>query len=274
VSYAIGVMWGYQLASDNIGFVDIGNVINTLKQKIKEPLSAENNIYTASNELREFLQKMPRKTYTKQEKKRLETLIGTIWAHQMIETKIPKINLRYTRQGIKELLKEDTSALQIGIQKSSDYILEYKTRLEEVENQKRLEEGLAFLEKNKDEEGVITTESGLQYKVISEGGDTKAEINDTAYLNLVITQIDGDTIETVKSKPCLVSEQRLIKGLFEALQLFGEGAKFTLYVPSELAFGKTIEAWTSQKIKANMVLIYNVEIEKIITNINKKSKKR
>ena len=269
ISYAIGVMWGYQLNSDNLGFVDISNVIKGLKQKVKEPLSSENNIYAASNELREFLQKAPRKTYSKQEKKRLELLIGTIWAHQMIETRIPKLDLNYTKQGIKDILKQDTTLLQIGIQQSSDYIQSYKAKLEEGENQKRLEEGEAFLEKNKNEEGVISTESGLQYKIKAEGSDKKIQLNDSVYLNITMLEISGDTIESMKNKAYLFAEGRFVKGLFEGLTLFGEGAKFTLYIPSSLAFGGKIDVWVSQKIKANMTLVYDIEIEKIITNNNK-----
>ncbi|MDR1551839.1 MAG: FKBP-type peptidyl-prolyl cis-trans isomerase [Prevotellaceae bacterium] len=274
ISYSIGVVWGYQINMDRLQFVDINDAINALKQKIKEPVSSENNIYALSAQLREFLQKSPQRIYSKQEKEHITTLLGGIWAHQLNETNIFKLNLKYTRQGIKDILKNDTAALQIGLEQSSNYILEYRQRLEKKENEKRLAEGLEFLEKNKNEEGVVTTESGLQYKIINQGSDKKTSPNDSAYLNLTITQINGDTIETSKNKAYYIVENRLIKGFFEGLQMFGEGSKFILYIPSELAFGKIIDPWITQKIKPDMVLIYNVEIEKLINNNNNSKLKR
>ncbi|MDR2064880.1 MAG: FKBP-type peptidyl-prolyl cis-trans isomerase [Prevotellaceae bacterium] len=271
ISYSIGVMWGYQVLQDRLQFINISKAINALKQKIKEPVSAENNIYTLSMQFREFLQKSPQRMYNKQEKKYLTNMVGAIWAHQLTEAKIFRLNLRYTKQGIKDIFKKDTAALQMKIEQSSNYIIEYKQRLENRENEKRLAEGREFLEKNKNEEGVITTESGLQYKIINNGSDKKTGIGDTVYLNITITKIDGDTIETNKNKAYYVAQNRLNKGFFEGLQLFGEGAKFILYIPSELAFGKNIDPWITQEIKPNMVLIYNIEIEKLINN-NKNSK--
>ncbi|MDR1983477.1 MAG: FKBP-type peptidyl-prolyl cis-trans isomerase [Prevotellaceae bacterium] len=274
ISYAVGVMWGYQIAMDKLQFVNVSEALNELKQKIKEPISPENNIYTISAKFREFLQKSPQRVFSKQEKKHVTSLIGALWAHQLIETNIPKLNLKYTKQGIKDILKNDTTALQMGIEQSGYYISEYKLRLENKENEKRLEEGREFLEKNKTQEGIVTTESGLQYKIINQGNEKKTALNDTAYLNITITQINGDTIETNANKAYYIAENRLIKGFLEGLQLFGEGAKFILYIPSELAFGKNIEPWITQRIKPNMVLIYHVEIEKLINNNNNNSKSK
>jgi FKBP-type peptidyl-prolyl cis-trans isomerase len=274
VSYAIGVIWGYQIASDRVQFVNINDAIKELKIKSKEPISAENNFYTASAEFRELLQKSQQRVFSSQEKKQITKLLGSLWAHQFKETNIPRINLKFTKQGIKDMLKNDTTALQIGIEKSSNYIFGYREKLAQTENENRLKEGQAFLEKNKTEEGVVTTESGLQYKVINQGSDKKAEISDTVYLNVSITQIDGDTIEANKSKAYYVDEKRFIKGVWESLQMFGEGAKFILYIPSELGFGKVIEPFITQKIKPNMVLIYQIEIEKVINNNKSKSKRK
>ena len=273
VSYAIGVMWGYQLLSDRIAFIDIGDAIITLKKKAKEPESVDNNFYVTSSEFKEMLQKSQQRVYSQQEKKHLTNLVGTLWAHQFRNTKIPRINLSYTKQGINDMLKNDTTILQIGIRESSEYILKYGDYIEQRENQRRLEEGIAFLEKNKNEADVITTESGLQYKIIEKGADQKTEIGDSIYINITLMQIDGDTIETSKNKAYLIDEKRFVKGFIEGLLLFGEGAKFTLYIPSELGFGERIDPWITQKIKPNMVLVYNIEIEKLINNKSKQQKK-
>ncbi|MDR1348889.1 MAG: FKBP-type peptidyl-prolyl cis-trans isomerase [Prevotellaceae bacterium] len=274
LSYSIGVMWGYQMTMDRLDFVNISKAIAQLKQKIKEPVSAENNIYTLSMQLREFLQKSPQRVYTKPEKEHVTTLLGAVWAHQLNEANILRLNLKYTKQGIRDMMKNDTASLQLKLEQSNNYIMEYKIRFEKRENEKRLEEGRRFFEKNKNEEGVVTTESGLQYKVINQGNDEKTAIGDTAYINIAITQINGDTIENSSEKAYFIAENRLIKGLFEGLLLFGEGAKFTLYIPSELAFGSTVEPWITQKIKPDMALIYNIEIKKLIKNNSHSKSKR
>lgn len=266
VSYAIGVMWGYQIANDGLQFIDIGNAISTLKEKAKEPVSAENNIYKASGEFREMLQKSPQRVFSEQEKEHITTLIGTLWAHQFRETQIRQLNLSYTKQGIKDMLKNDTTVLQLSIKQSSEYILTHRAKIEQIENQQRLEEGIAFLEKNKNESGIIVTESGLQYKIHNEGSNKKTLAGDSVYLNTTIRQINGDTIETSQSKGYIVDESRFIKGFYEGLLLFGEGAKFTLYIPSKIGFGEMIDPWITQKIKPNMALIYDIEIEKLINN--------
>jgi len=266
VSYALGVIWGYQLMVDGLQFVDVGDAITVLKQKAKEPESEENNLYVTSAQFREILQKSPQRVYSSQEKKYITNLVGTIWAHHFRNEQIPRINLSYTKQGIKDMLKNDSTVLQIDIRQSGDYILKYREKLAARENQQRLVDGIAFLEKNKTEAGVITTESGLQYKIIEKGDSRTAKIGDSVYLNVAITQINGDTIDRNKSKAYYIEENRFVKGLFEGLLLFGEGAKFTLFVPSQLGFGKIIDPWVSPKIKPNMVLIYNVEIEKLINN--------
>lgn len=269
ISYAIGVMWGYQVVMDGLDFINISDAINALKTKAKEPVSAENNIYVVSAEFKEMLQKSPQRVFSLQEKKHITTLVGTIWAHQFRETQIPRLNLTYTKQGIKDMLKKDTTVLQMSIKQSSEYILKYRERIELRENQQRLEDGIAFLEENKTKDGVITTESGLQYKVINESNGRKTAIGDSAYLNVTLMQINSDTIDVSKNKAYHIGETRFVKGVLEGLLTFGEGARFTLFVPSQLGFGDRIDPWVTQKIKPNMVLIYDIEIEKLINNNSK-----
>jgi FKBP-type peptidyl-prolyl cis-trans isomerase len=270
VSYAIGAVWGYSVLMDKVQFIDVNNAIKELKKTVKIPISGENNIYTISAQFRELLQKSPQRVFSEQEKQHISTLLGALWAHQLHETNIPQLNLKYTKQGIKDMMKNDTAAVQLSIEEASSYIFNYKMRIDKKDNEKRLEEGRTFLEKNKNEQGIVTTESGLQYKVIKQGDDKKITATDSAYINITITDIKGDTIDT-QSKAYYLEEKHFIKGLWEGLQLFGEDAEFILYIPSELAFGETLEPWITQRIKPNMTLIYHIEIKKIINN-NFKSK--
>ena len=132
--------------------------------------------------------------------------------------------------------------------------------LREKSNQKNLKEGQEFLKKNKKKEGVKTTESGLQYKVIEEGkGDSPGEY-DTVKVHYTGTNIDDEVFDSSKKrgKPVEFPVDRVIPGWTEGLQLMKEGAKYKFFIPAELAYGK--RAPRGSDIEPNETLIFEVEL--------------
>ena len=118
--------------------------------------------------------------------------------------------------------------------------------------------GEKFLAENKTKEGVKTTESGLQYKVITEG---KGEIPaDTCKVkvNYKGTLIDGTEFDSSykRNEPATFRANQVIKGWTEALTMMPVGSKWELYIPQELAYG-SIE---SGQIKPFSTLIFEVEL--------------
>lgn len=128
--------------------------------------------------------------------------------------------------------------------------------------------GEKFLAENKTKEGVKTTESGLQYKVITEG---KGEIPaDTCKVkvNYKGTLIDGTEFDSSykRNEPATFRANQVIKGWTEALTMMPVGSKWELYIPQELAYGSR----ESGQIKPFSTLIFEVELVGIEKIRNKK----
>lgn len=121
--------------------------------------------------------------------------------------------------------------------------------------------GTAFLEANKVKEGVMSTESGLQYKVIEAGDGAKPTADDVVQVHYRGTLIDGTEFDSsyARGEPAEFQVGGVIKGWTEALQLMSEGAKWELYIPADLAYGTR---GAGEDIGPNSVLIFEVELLK------------
>jgi len=121
-----------------------------------------------------------------------------------------------------------------------------------------LKEGKAFLAENKEKEGVVTLESGLQYKVLKEGTGPFPKATDRVKTHYVGTLIDGTKFDSsIGKEPITFSVNGVILGWTEALQLMKVGSKWKLFIPSELAYG---ENGAGNRIGPNAVLIFEVEL--------------
>ncbi len=120
-------------------------------------------------------------------------------------------------------------------------------------------EGEAFLAENKKKEGVKTLPSGLQYKVIKAGTGKKPKANDTVTVNYRGTLINGTEFDSSykRGQPATFQVSGVIPGWTEALQLMEQGAKWQLFVPSNLAYG---ERGAGAQIGPNATLIFEVEL--------------
>jgi len=121
------------------------------------------------------------------------------------------------------------------------------------------EAGEKFLEENGKKEGVITTKSGLQYKVLEEGDGKKPTAADTITAHYHGTLIDGTVFDSSvdRGQPAQFPVGRVIAGWTEALQLMPVGSKWRLFIPSDLAYG---ERGAGNDIGPNAALIFDVEL--------------
>jgi FKBP-type peptidyl-prolyl cis-trans isomerase len=140
--------------------------------------------------------------------------------------------------------------------------------LSEVENQKaeaealdNLEAGAAFLEENGKREGITTTESGLQYEVITEGSGERPTETSTVTVNYEGTLIDGTVFDSSyeNGEPISFPLNGVIPGWTEGLQLMTVGSTYMLYVPSNLGYGPR----STGPIPGNSVLTFKVELLEI-----------
>ena len=121
----------------------------------------------------------------------------------------------------------------------------------------------AFLAENAKEEGVQTTESGLQYRLVSAGDDYKVQSQDTVWVSYKGTLLDGTVFDQNDSTQFVAN--RVIKGWTEGLGLLGEGGEATFFIPAELAYGPR----GNRAIGPNSTLIFDVTVHKVAKFVEK-----
>jgi hypothetical protein len=112
-----------------------------------------------------------------------------------------------------------------------------------------------FMAANADEDGVVTTESGLQYKIITPGEGPSPTATDTALVKYEGTLRDGTIFDANEQAPMPVGA--VVPGFSEALQLMQKGGEYRIWIPSELAYG---EASPGEQIPPNSMLIFDVTL--------------
>ena len=124
---------------------------------------------------------------------------------------------------------------------------------------KNLADGDAFLAENAKQEGVVVTESGLQYKILEPGAGDPPAAADVATVHYRGTLIDGTQFDSSydRGQPATFPVGGVIAGWTEALQLMSPGAKWQLVIPAALAYG---ERGAGQDIGPNATLLFDVEL--------------
>lgn len=178
-----------------------------------------------------------------------------------------KIDLPAFFRGVEDIFKGNELVLTPEQAEEIKKEFAQKIKDEQIREQNELveknkKEGEMFLEENKKKEGVITTDSGLQYKVLTEGSGPKPKATDTVSVHYRGTLIDGTEFDSSykRGKPASFPVNRVIAGWTEALQLMSMGSKYRLFIPSNLAYG---ERGTGKLIGPNATLIFDVELLEI-----------
>ncbi|OMO28555.1 FKBP-type peptidyl-prolyl cis-trans isomerase [Vibrio lentus] len=135
----------------------------------------------------------------------------------------------------------------------------YRTWMNHKSGDENFEQGQQFLIENGAKEGVVTTESGLQYLVLEEGTGTEHPTkNSKVTVHYHGTLIDGTVFDSSveRGEPISLALKQVIKGWQEGLTYMVEGQKVRLFIPSQLAYGKG----GSGPIPPSATLIFDVEL--------------
>ncbi len=168
-------------------------------------------------------------------------------------------------EGIKDVLRdsarlsdEDQEIILGAFGEKMETILAEKQKLESMKNK---EAGLQFLTANATKEGVQTTASGLQYKVIKEGDGKMPSATDKVTVHYVGTMLDGSVFDSSRERgaPASFGLNQVIPGWTEGLQLMKVGSTYEFYIPSDLAYGDR----GNQGIPGGSVLKFEVELLEI-----------
>ena len=166
-------------------------------------------------------------------------------------------------QAVKDVL--NNSELKLSKEEMQQILTEFQQKEQQelaaaATNNK--EAGEKFLAENKKKEGVVTLESGLQYKVIKAGKGEKPESNSQVVVHYHGTLIDGTEFDSSYSRgePVTLGVGQVIRGWQEALQLMPVGSKWQVVVPSNLAYG---ERGAGGTIRPNSTLLFDIELLEI-----------
>lgn len=158
--------------------------------------------------------------------------------------------------------------IKVEKEKVKPFINKFFADIQIKRNAKNLEDGIAFLEENKNREGIITTESGLQYEIITEGTGKSPSATDIVNCHYHGTLLDGTVFDSSvdRGEHAEFGLDKVIPGWTEGVQLMKEGSKYKFYIPTELAYGAR---GTRGVVQPNMTLIFDVELFEIKTPVQK-----
>ena len=175
-----------------------------------------------------------------------------------------ELNVDMLAQGVRDtiegndtrLSQEELDSVMQGFVKDMEAAQQDQAQEQARSNQ---DKGEQFLAENKDKEGVETTDSGLQYKVLEEGDGPTPSKSDSVTVHYTGELIDGTVFDSSRERgePVTFPVDAVIPGWTEALQLMKEGAKYELYIPADLAYG---ERGAGAQIGPNETLIFDVEL--------------
>ena len=205
---------------------------------------------------------------------RLSYMVGTNMAKQFKRDQID-IDLAALNLGINDILndkdqrlseeqvQQTIAAMQERAQKRQQEQRAQQEKDQAEQADKNKAEGEAYLVANKAKEGVVTTESGLQYKELVAGDGAKPTETDTVYVHYKGTLVDGTEFDSSykRGEPATFPVNGVIPGWVEALQLMNVGDKWELTIPSDLAYGP---GGTGSTIGPNATLLCEVELLEIV----------
>lgn len=203
----------------------------------------------------------------KTDKEKVSYMVGMQIGGSLSQIK-DEIDLAVVTKAIEATLKGEQPLLTpeqaMEVQKGFAERLQAKRAAEMQEAAtKNKAEGEAFLAKNKSAAGVQTTASGLQYKVEKAGTGPKPAATDTVKVHYVGTLLDGTKFDSSvdRGQPAQFALNAVIPGWTEALALMPVGSKWTLWIPSNLAYG---DRGTPGPIGPNATLKFEVELLEIV----------
>ena len=199
---------------------------------------------------------------------KLSYALGMSIAHNMMQSGVKDLKFEDFTAGLRDSMTGHKPA--IPFEEAGEILNKYFATLEEESAAEAAEigeamkkDGEAFLAANKNKPGVITLPSGLQYKVLREGGDKMPGRTDKVRCHYEGKFTNGQVFDSSykRGEPAVFGVNQVIAGWTEALQLMGEGAEWELYIPYNLAYG---EAGAHGAIPPYAALIFKVELIEVL----------
>ena len=186
---------------------------------------------------------------------------GLAMGQQLLGMGVKNLNVDDYMAAVKAVLEGAEPALPL--EEAQTLINEYLQNLEAEATKAAKEAGEKFLADNKTREGVKVTASGLQYVVEKEGEGAQPTAEDEVTVHYTGRLLNGQVFDSSvqRGEPATFPLNRVIPGWTEGVQLMKEGAKYTFFIPSDLAYGPQ---GIPNAIPPHSTLIFEVELIKVI----------
>ncbi|PBS13905.1 hypothetical protein CMZ82_03135 [Lysobacteraceae bacterium NML93-0792] len=204
----------------------------------------------------------------KGEREQISYIIGNQMGEQLKQIK-DEIDVKTLQRAIAETL--DDKAIEISDEQAMAVMQSFGERMQakqmaemQEKSKTNLAEAETFFAQNATKEGVQTTASGLQYRVITEGTGAKPGPNDTVRVHYKGTLLNGETFDSSydRGEPAQFALNQVVPGWQEGLQLMPVGSKYELWIPAALGYGEM----GSGPIGPNQALVFEVELQDIVRN--------
>jgi FKBP-type peptidyl-prolyl cis-trans isomerase FklB len=183
---------------------------------------------------------------------------------QQIQGAFPGVSVAAAMAGLQDAIDGKAPQVNPADINAAFQAMQQKLRAEEAQKAEQYAaEGNAFLEQNAQREGVVVTESGLQYEIIDQGDGEKPAASSTVRTHYRGTLIDGSEFDSSYSRnqPTEFPVNGVIAGWTEALQMMPVGSKWKLYIPYHLAYG---EQGAGGAIGPYQALVFEIELLAIV----------
>ena len=183
--------------------------------------------------------------------------IGLSMGQNLMGSGVTSLEYADLAAGIKDVLEHNKP--QISYQEAQEVLTNFFSQLEEKIVGEAKAAGEAFLAENVKREGVKVTESGLQYEILEATIGQKPKATDKVRVHYEGTLIDGTVFDSSykRGESITFGLNQVIKGWTEGLQLMSVGSKYKLYLPYQLAYGKS---GAGASIPPYSALIFTVEL--------------
>ena len=185
----------------------------------------------------------------------LSYFLGLNIGYSLQQMQMDDMDASLVASGINQVVNDSSAYDQMMAQ---NVFMQLQNAVQEKKSMETIEEGTKFLEENGKREGVITTESGLQYEILTEGDGPMPTDTSNVTVNYKGTLIDNTVFDSSyeRDEPVSFRLDRVIPGWTEGLQLMPVGSKYKFYIPSNLGYGPR----GAGRIPPNSVLIFEVEL--------------
>lgn len=199
---------------------------------------------------------------------KLSYSLGLSIGHQLAQMGARSLNIDDFAQAIKDILAGEKP--QVSDNEAQTLLQDFFEKKEEEQRKAAAEAGKAakavgeaYLADNAKKEGIITTVSGLQYKVLKEGNGKSPKATDKVRCHYEGMLVDGTLFDSSiqRGEPAVFGLNQVISGWTEGLQLMKEGGKYRFFIPYQLGYG---ERGAGASIPPYAALIFDVELIEVV----------